>query len=181
MRCDVQAASGNLFALCNRLSQPNSDISCVDITNETFTLQSIGIPDSLRVPESVQGIRLWPTPDAWLRAVKEKGQHRNFFTDNFSDAYSLGFPPSKVTVCTVRCQGFELRGGTLELGAEACIVLNGRGENDMATQEQIFTDVTIGGAHCTLVLNSISHLNVRNFPDTCFKEQLAENAINFQN
>jgi hypothetical protein len=116
-------------------------------TDENFALDSSDIPPQMRVPQSVRGIKFWPTPDAWLKAVRERGQQRNYFTNNFSDAYSLDFPSSSVVVCTVECVDFQLVGGTIKLGEDGCMVLNGRGENDMDSHEQKISDTTFEGKH----------------------------------
>lgn len=144
--CAMQDTAGSVFSLCNQLSQTHSGGCCVDVTNETFTLDSSNIPEALRVPESVQGIKFWPVPDDWLKAVNESSQHRNFYSNNFSDAYSLDLPSTSVTACTVPCHEFLLTGGTIILGEDGCMVLNGRGDNDMEMQQQSMNDVTINGA-----------------------------------
>jgi hypothetical protein len=144
----VSSSSRSLLSLCNQLSE-GGGVS-VDASNETFRLNAADIPPSLRLPQSLRGIKFWPTPKDWLVALNERFKssqlnQKNFYSNHFSDAYCLQLPPSSVTACSISCQKFTLSGGRIRLGESGCMVLNGRGEDDTETKVQTIQDVTIEG------------------------------------
>ena len=160
----LQDTTGNVLALCNQLSQSLSAGCYVDASYETYRLDSSDIPAQFRIPEAVKGIEFWPsqphlsTEDHYnlldrassedLLKVGDLQAHkqRAFSTESISDAFMLSLPPSSVTACTVPCEEFSLLGGTIVLGEEGCLVLNGRGDTDIEARRQRLQDVTIKGA-----------------------------------
>ena len=170
----VQDTASNVLSLCNQLSQNIRGGCYVDASYETFSLDASDIPAAFRVPEAVQGIEFWPsqphlsTEDHYNLLDRASSEdllkagdllaHRQkaFHTANINDAYMLALPPSSVTACTVPCEEFHLLGGTVVLGVEGCMVLNGRGDNDIEPKRQRIQDVTIKGTLGLAMNNSIS-------------------------